>query len=227
MKAVISLHSCNNRAEIYVISIRTPDSKLSGFSKPAFYTPKKKGEYIMDNKHNEQFPPAAFCSATNFKAADHKGDSKPETETESIATDLIVIRKSPDVCINNEIGKIFKGHNLIECKSPGDQTGESLLKPLGYVFLYIAHADNGSCINANDITISIVREQKPKKLIKKLTKQGLGIVESGKGIYYICGSLFSMQIIVFNELSSDEQNWIQSLTAEFEKEDAEKMVLRV
>ena len=51
---------------------------------------------------------------------------------------LLIIEKRKGVQIQNEIGKIFRGHNIIEYKSPDDgMTIDDFFKTLGYAFLYI------------------------------------------------------------------------------------------
>lgn len=40
--------------------------------------------------------------------------------TKPLEIDLQVIKKDADVQIVNEIGKLFRGHNIVEYKSPDD-----------------------------------------------------------------------------------------------------------
>ena len=56
---------------------------------------------------------------------------------EPLRADLLVIRKEPNAQIVNEIGKIFKGHNIIEYKSPDDGlTIDDFYKAAAYACLY-------------------------------------------------------------------------------------------
>lgn len=153
---------------------------------------------------------------------------EPETEHSTIPTGLLVIRKSPDICIQNEIGKIFKGHNLLEYKFSGnDMDIETFLQPFGYAFLYLAYADNYENIH-DDITVSLVREKKPKKLFKQLARKGFVVKEDGKGIYQIQGlHFFTVQVIVSDELNENEHIWLNSLTRAMEEENAEKLILTI
>ena len=186
----------------------------------------------MDKKNNTQWL-TAFCTAMRLELAGNK--KKPEFVTEHnintkpVMTDLLIIRKSPDIRIHNEIGKIFRGHNLFEYKSPGDKMGiETFLKSFGYACLYLAHADTAGKIREGDVTISLVREGKPKKLIKQLTRKGFPVKKEGKGIYHVCGlRFFTIQIIVCSELDKDEYIWLKSLTEALEKETAEKLILTI
>lgn len=40
--------------------------------------------------------------------------------TKPLEIDLLVIKKEPAVQIESEIGKLFRGHNILEYKSPDD-----------------------------------------------------------------------------------------------------------
>ena len=51
--------------------------------------------------------------------------------------DLLIIEKRKNVQIQNEIGRIFRRHNVIEYKSPDDgMTIDDFFKTLGYAYLY-------------------------------------------------------------------------------------------
>ena len=51
--------------------------------------------------------------------------------------DLLIIKKDAGVTITNQIGDIFRGHNVFEYKSPGDAlTIDDYYKTVGYAYLY-------------------------------------------------------------------------------------------
>lgn len=85
--------------------------------------------------------------------------------------DFLVIRKNPGVTIKNDIGDFFLGHNIFEYKSPGDDlnTG-TFYKALSYACLYKSETGSVSDILNTDITVSLVREQKPVILLEQLEK---------------------------------------------------------
>lgn len=104
---------------------------------------------------------------------------------------------------------------------------ETFLQPFGYAFLYLAYADNYENIR-DDITVSLVREKKPKKLFKQLSRKGFVVKEDGKRIYQIQGlHFFTVQVIVSSELNEKEHIWLNSLTRAMEEENAEKLVLTI
>jgi len=63
-----------------------------------------------------------FVAAMNLELAGNRGDLEFIREynlnTRPLEIDLLVIRKDADAVIDNEIGAIFKGHNIVEYKSP-------------------------------------------------------------------------------------------------------------
>lgn len=191
----------------------------------------KERENTMDDFKTQWHP--AFYSAMRLELADNKKDLEFETEhninTKPIMIDLLVIRKFPDAVIHNEIGKIFKEYNIFEYKSPGDQMGiETFLKAAGYACLYLANADNAGKISEDNITISLVRREKPRKLIEQLAQKGHPVEESGKGIYQIKNlSFFTVQIIVSGELDEESHIWLKSLTRTLERETAKKLILTI
>ncbi len=67
---------------------------------------------------------SAFCGATEWELKQNKNDLIFESEhvlsKEPLRMDMLVIRKDPKAVIRNEIGKIFKAHNVIEFKETGN-----------------------------------------------------------------------------------------------------------
>lgn len=67
---------------------------------------------------------AAFVSAMNLELAQNRSDliyhKEYNLNTKPLEVDLLVIKKESDIQITNEIGKLFRGHNIVEYKSPQD-----------------------------------------------------------------------------------------------------------
>jgi len=78
-------------------------------------------------------------------------------------------------------------------------------------------------ISGTDITISLVREEKPRKLLKQLSTEYEG-KEEGKGIYRFKGLLFPLQILVTKELDSTLHGWLCSLTRSIKQQRAENLL---
>ena len=119
---------------------------------------------------------------------------------ESLEIDAVVI-KNADVQVDKDIGAIFKRYNICEFKSITDYFSISdYAKVIGYASLYSAFKG----ADMTDITITIVVTKFPKKLVKYLeTKRSLKIQDKGKGIHYITGDIYPVQILETKKLSDD------------------------
>ena len=72
--------------------------------------------------------------------------------------DLLIIEKRKNVQIQNEIGRIFRRHNVIEYKSPDDgMTIDDFFKTLGYAYLYKGLGEKVDQIPLEELTISLFR----------------------------------------------------------------------
>lgn len=185
---------------------------------------------MEENKKTQWHP--AFCSAIKLELTENKKDldfdSEHNLNTRPIAIDLLVIKKASDVIINNEIGKIFKGHNIFEYKSHNDALNIDIFyKVIAYASLYKARGEYVDTRKADDITISFVRRRKPISLFKILRNNGVKIENVYKGIYYIKGGplvQFDIQIIVTRELDKKEHIWLRSLTDDLAKDDVKRII---
>ena len=107
-------------------------------------------------------------------------------------------------------------------KSPEDHFNVDVLyKSEAYAALYKAYGQTVDTVKADDITVSLFREAKPKKLFKHLEKQGNRIFSCHNGIYYIQGpaAWFPTQIIVTKELRQRAHSWLRGLSRSLEQED--------
>lgn len=136
---------------------------------------------------------------------------------------------SKDTVLKNEIGKIFRGHNILEYKSPDDVMNvDTYYKTLAYAYLYKAGGEKEDEIQADDITISMVRERKPLKLFRYLEENKYVIDYPYSGIYYVQKEGFPQtQIIVSTELDRESHRWLTALTRSMESEEARKLVLDI
>ncbi len=72
--------------------------------------------------------------------------------------DLLVIKKDRAVQVENEVGKLFRGHNILEYKSPDASLDiDTFYKSGAYASLYKAYGEKVDVRQAGDITVSIVR----------------------------------------------------------------------
>jgi len=185
----------------------------------------------MTKETRTQWHPA-FCAAMRLELIENKADLDYNNEynlnTKPIQMDLLVIKKSRDVEIKNEIGKIFRGHNIMEYKSPEDSLNvDTYVKVVGYACLYKASEVHAGDIDLEDITLTLVREGKPRELLKWFEKNDYEVREMYKGIYYVEkeGS-FPIQVIVSGELSVENQKWLTALSNRLNPQDAERIVIQ-
>ena len=180
------------------------------------------------NKDNEnvqkiQWHPA-FVAATKIEFEDEREKLKFESEYQlskkPMQIDLLILKKVENVSIYKNIGKIFRGNNVLEYKSPTDYMGvDDFYKVYGYACFYKADSEEANSIAINDITISLVSKKYPRKVIEHLTKErGYKIRKEEEGIYYVEGDIFPIQILVTSRLSKEKNLWLSSLTDQLEND---------
>ena len=142
-----------------------------------------------------------------------------------IQIDLLVIEKTAELEIKEAIGRHFRRHNIFEYKSPGDELSiDIFFKTMGYACLYKSAAKKVNEIPAEDILVTLVRADKPEKLLKWL-RENYVVEETHPGVYYIeQAGLFPTQLIVSDELPEKDAVWLQSLTNRLEKQQAENVL---
>ena len=172
----------------------------------------------------------AFVAAMRLEFAGDREqlDFKSEynLNTKPLTMDLLIIRKQKNAKLHNEIGAFFRGHNIMEYKSPDDSMGVDVLyKALGYACLYKSYGDGENSIRADDVTVSLVREGTPEVLFSYFRENGIVCKKHGNGIYYVeDGLLFPVQVIVSKELGEEEHVWLKSLSKKLDTGRMSKLV---
>ena len=173
-----------------------------------------------------------FVAAINLELAENRDDLIYEKEynlnTEPLEIDLLVIKKDKDVQIANEIGRMFKGHNILEYRSPEDRMDiDSFYKAGAYASLYKAYGETVDERKADDITVSLVREAKPDGLFRYFREHKVEVSNPYPGIYYVLdGVLFFTQVIVTRELNGKSHGWLKSLSDKLKKQEMEALLKR-
>lgn len=126
----------------------------------------------------------------------------------------ILIKKDSDQVLNKNIGRIFRKHNIIEYKAPGDYLSiDDFYKVYGYTCFYKSNTRTADSIKFQDLNITLVSESYPMKLIRHLQQtQHYDIKEMEAGIYYVIGAPLPIQMIVTAKLSKEENFWLRNLT---------------
>ncbi len=181
----------------------------------------------MEIENRTQWHPA-FCSTMELELMENeKGlayDPEYYLSREPLRIDLLIIKKKPEEVIKNEIGSFFLGHNIVEYKSPDDSMNiDTFYKVLSYACLYKADTGAVDEILDTDITVSLIREQKPMKLLGQLERK-YRVKQERKGIYRIYDMIFPMQVIVTKELEESRHVWLKSLTRSMNIAQAERLL---
>ena len=124
---------------------------------------------------------------------------------------------------NTDLISISLGTNIFEYKSPGDAINAgTLYKVLSYAYLYKAEGEIAESLDM-DMTVSIVREEKPLKLLRQLGERH-SVEQRSKGIYRVDGLPIPLQFVVAKELDRNAHVWVSSLTRTMDRENAYKLL---
>ena len=172
----------------------------------------------------------AFVAAMNLELREDRENlifqKEHNLNTKPLSIDLLLIQKSSSAAVSNEIGRLFRRHNIMEYKSPGDSLDiDVYYKTMAYAALYKSNGDTVNAIKADDITISLVRDAKPLKLFQHFRAQGCSITEPYSGIYYIEGSIpFPTQMLVTQELDPTAHAWLCALSKKVTISEAQRLL---
>jgi hypothetical protein len=200
--------------------------RLSDIAK--VYSPRqKKGEEMSGKTEKLQWHPA-FCAATELELRQDLDvlELIPEynLSKKPLQIDLVIIKKMDwKRTLQNEIGHIMRGHNILEYKGPGDElTIDSFFKVIGYASLYKAQGIAVNKISASEVTVSLFRNAYPKALFQELKKEGYILKKMYPGIYYVRGKVpFPVQVVVTSQLERKAHCSLRVLTTQVEMQDAE------
>lgn len=174
-----------------------------------------------------------FVAAMTLELREYRKDLVFEKEynlnTKPLEIDLLIIKKEASVHISNDIGDFFRGHNILEYKSPGDHLDiDVFYKTLAYAALYKSYGKTLDEIRADDITVSVIREAKPTGLFQYLKEHGYSVSSDRNGIYRIEGPFsFPTQIIVTGELNRTSHTWLKALSVKLDKRDIQDLLEKI
>ena len=127
--------------------------------------------------------------------------------------DILIIKKLRDRPVKKAIGKIFRQHNIIEYKAPGDYLSiNDFYKVYGYTCFYQSNTDRVKEIDPEELTITFACSRYPREMLKHLAEvRGIHVENRDKGIYYLIGDAISMQLLITRELTQEENFWLKNL----------------
>ena len=174
-----------------------------------------------------------FIAAMNLEMADNRDSLRFLREfnlnLKPLEIDLIITKEDVETEVDNEIGKLFRGHNIIEYKAPADHLDiDVFFKVTGYACLYKSYGEKVDLIKEDDITLTLIRDTKPIGLLRYFTQHGYRISNPYCGIYYVEGKVvFPAQIVVTRELESENHIWLKALSDNMGKQDMRKLLERI
>ncbi len=149
--------------------------------------------------------------------------------TKPLEIDLLVIKKDKDVRTANEIGRIFRGYNVLEYKSPDDSLDiDAFYKAGAYASLYKAYGGVSDERKADDITVSLIREARPDGLFEYFKGHNIRTTNPYRGIYYVQDAvLFPTQIVVVREMDRKSHTWLKALSGKMKKQDIKELLEKI
>lgn len=154
-------------------------------------------------------------------------ENEHQLSTKPLEIDVLIIKKQPNVQIKKNIGRIFRGYNIIEYKSPEDSLSiDDFYKVYGYACFYKSDVLSVNAIKAEDITLTFVVNKFPREMLKELKRtRKIEVVKFDEGIYHISGDIFPIQVIHTTKLSKENNFWLRNLTNDLKaKEDARNLL---
>ena len=142
-----------------------------------------------------------------------------------LQADLLIIEKNSDVQIKNVIGHIFRKHNIVEYKSPGDgMTVDDFYKCVAYACLYKSTGDNVNAVAGDELSITMIRESYPKSMMRELKRLGISFIRYDSGIYYSQNFFIPAQLIVTQELKPNEHRSLRVLSRKADEKDVKGFI---
>ena len=127
--------------------------------------------------------------------------------------DVLILKKVKEITLKKKIGQIFRGHNIIEYKSPYDTLSiNDFYKVYGYTCFYQSNTDKIKEIDPTDLTITFASSHYPRELFKHIKEtRGIEVQQQSDGIYYLYGDAIPMQFLYIPKLDKEENYWLQTL----------------
>ena len=127
--------------------------------------------------------------------------------------DVLILKKVKEISLKKKIGQIFRGHNIIEYKSPDDTLSiNDFYKVYGYTCFYQSNTDKIKEIDPTDLTITFAGSHYPRELFKHIKEtRGIEVQQQSDGIYYLQGDAIPMQFLYIPKLDKEENYWLQTL----------------
>lgn len=139
----------------------------------------------------------------------------------------VIVKNEENRTLKKNIGRIFRRYNIIEYKGPGDYLSiDDFYKVYGYACFYKSDTRITDTIKIQDLTITLVSQCYPRKLIAHLRrKRGYEVKRIEPGIYRVKGDMVPIQILVTRRMSSEKNLWLRNLTDHIQSTEEAKRLL--
>jgi hypothetical protein len=128
---------------------------------------------------------------------------------EPLKIDVVIVKKAPEIVIEKNIARIFKGINILEYKSPEDYLSVwDFYKVFGYACLYASLNKT----DMNDMTISLISPRYPKALFSHFKDGNHTVSTSSPGIHTVSGYPLDVQVVESKKLLLEENLWLKGLS---------------
>ena len=139
----------------------------------------------------------------------------------------VIVKNEENRTLKKNIGRIFRRYNIIEYKGPGDYLSiDDFYKVYGYAYFYKSDTRITDTIKIQDLTITLVSQCYPRKLIAHLRrKRGYEVKRIEPGIYRVKGDMVPIQILVTRRMSPEKNLWLRNLTDHIQSTEEAKRLL--
>jgi hypothetical protein len=164
----------------------------------------------------------AFVQAIEHEFVEYREildfEAEHQLTAEPLKIDVLIIKKKKDIEIKKNIGQIFRLFNVVEYKSPNDHvTVEAYHKTQCHSRLYASQ----NKVDIADMSVTVVATRHPRKLLAFL-KDRYTVKHTQRGIYLVEGDTSPTQVLVSEELSKEENLWLNSLRNDLSAEQFER-----
>ena len=157
-------------------------------------------------------------------------EQEVELGKDPVRLDFLIIKKDPDIVLNDPIGEFFRQVNIFEYKSPEDGLSiDDFYKVQAYGLLYKGFGRKVNELPIKNITLTIVRHTYPRDMLKMLRNSGVVFSNVHPGIYrFECKPFIPVQLVISSQLPVGEYEGLRLLakgaTVEDIKNYAEKAI---
>jgi hypothetical protein len=141
---------------------------------------------------------------------------------EPLRMDVLIIKNEKNAVIDKNIASIFRRHNIVEYKSPGDYVSvDDFYKVYGYACFYKALEK----IDFPDISLTFVESKHPRDLIKHLREvRKYTVTEKWDGIHIVEGDFIPIQIIETKKLPDADNIWLKNLSDDLDVKSMDSVI---